>query len=108
MQEQMKQVRASKDSGERQHLMQQHMQSMHKMMNMMATMQHPGMQGDADSGEASQGSKAMPQCTGDRSQCEHIGRMEGRQHQMEQRMNMMQMMMEQMLEHEAAAEAVGE
>jgi len=76
----MERVQQSKDPAERQRLMQEHTEQMHKMMGDMHGMMGKGMGGGMSA--------------------------EDRQQMMQKRMDMMQGMMEQMMEHMMAAEGV--
>jgi hypothetical protein len=100
MQEQMKQIKATKDPEKRQELMHEHMQSMHEGMMMMGKMDHS--QGDMMSHGAMQQKKMAVDCKADDAQCQNMQSMQNRQDAMQERMQMMQMMMQQMMEHQSA------
>lgn len=97
MQEQMKEIKATKDPEKRKALMQQHRQSMHEAMMMM---------GNMDKGPMSKGGMQQKHeqlsCGDDDAQCQRMQSMESRQVAMQERMQMMQMMMQQMMEHQSA------
>lgn len=97
MQEQMKEIKATKDPEKRKELMQEHRQSMHEGMMMMGNME----KGLMSKGGVQQKQQAMS-CAEDDAQCERMQSMQNRQAAMEERMQMMQMMMEQMMEHQSA------
>jgi hypothetical protein len=97
MQEQMKEIKATKDPEKRKALMRKHRQSMHEGMMMM---------GNMDKGPMSKGGmqkKKQPMsCAEDDTQCQRMQLMENSQAAMQERMQMMQMMMQQMMEHQSA------
>jgi protein CpxP len=99
MQQQMKEIKATKDPEKRKALMQKNMQSFRESMMMMGEMDeaqskmaHPSMQEK----------KARMACQQDDAQCQRMHTMEHRQEGMQERMSMMQMMMQQMMEHQSA------
>ena len=98
MQQQMKEIKATKDPEKRKALMQQHMQSMHEGMMMMGKMD--GAQGKMSQG-AMQEKKERMSGQQDDAQCQRMQTMEHRQEGMQERMKMMQMMMQQMMEHQS-------
>ena len=97
MQEQMKEIKATKDPEKRKALMRKPRQSMHEGMMMM---------GNMDKGPMSKGGmqkKKQPMsCAEDDAQCQRMQSMENSQAAMQERMQMMQMMMQQMMEHQSA------
>ncbi|HNP37691.1 MAG TPA: hypothetical protein PKK10_17745 [Woeseiaceae bacterium] len=97
MQEQMKEIKATKDSEQRKALMQQHRQSMREAMMMMGNMD----KGPMSKGGTQQKHQQMS-CADDDAQCQRMQSMEDRQAGMQERMQMMQMMMQQMMEHQSA------
>lgn len=109
MQQQMKEIKATKNPEKRKALMQQHMQSMHEGMMMMGEMDNAQgmMMGKMDNAQgkishsAMQEKKERMSCQQDDAQCQRIQTMEHRQEGMQERMKMMQMMMQQMMEHQS-------
>ena len=83
MQEQMAKINSSKDTDERQALLEQHMQAMHQQMDMMRNMMSSSMMGKQTDGQKSSGKM-------------NCGKMMGGN------MDMMQMMMNQMQQHASA------
>ena len=86
MREQMARIHATTDPKERQHLMQEHMRTMHEGMTIMGRM----MQGPVTQ-------EPVRQCSQGDTEC-RMDQMQMQQQMMGQRMGMMQQMMEQMME----------
>ncbi len=110
MQQQMKEIKATKDPEKRKALMQQHMQSMREGMMMMGETDDTegkmmmGKKGEAQSKMAHpsmQEKKERMACQQDDAKCESMQTMEHRQESMQERMKMMQMMMQQMMDHQS-------
>ncbi|MFT7524995.1 MAG: hypothetical protein ACI9LY_000127 [Arenicella sp.] len=119
MQQQMKEINATKDPKKRKALMQQNMQSMRKGMMMgemddtpdkMVTDDARGRMtmGKMDEAQSKMAHPAMQEkkqrmaCQQDDAQCQRMQAMEHRQKGMQERMKMMKMMMQQMMEHQSA------
>ena len=98
MQQQMKDIKATKDPEKRKALMQEHMHNMHEGMMMMGKMDDA--QGKMSRG-AMQEKKERMSGQQDDAQCQRMQTMEHRQEGMQERMKMMQMMMQQMMEHQS-------
>lgn len=101
MQEQMKEIKATKDPEKRKELMQEHRQSMHEAMMMMGSMDKGMDKGPMAKGGMQHEHQAMS-CAEDDAQCQRMQSMEKRQGAMQERMQMMQMMMQQMMENQSA------
>lgn len=108
MQQQMKEIKATKDPEKRKALMQQNMQSMRESMMMMGEMddaQGKMMMNDADgkmTHPTMQEKKERMACQQDDARCQRMQTMEHRQEGMQERMKMMHMMMQMMMDHQSA------